>query len=516
MTSGCRPTGEAGSLERRIDVLVDESFDWLIVGGGVHGVALLFEAVRRGERALLLEAGDFGGETSWHSLRTLHGGLRYLQSLDLVRFRQSVLERRWFLRHFPDLTEPLDCLMPLRGKGLRRPSVFRAAFLLDALAGLDRNRGVTPNRRLAAGHVLGPAELRRAVPELRLDGLTGAAAWQDGAMGRSEALLIEWLRWAVALGGAALNRVRVDRILLEGGRVHGIAATDAPTGRELRFRARRVVNAAGPWCRAFAAAADRDRPELFHASLAFNLLLDREPVAGERALAIEPEDGGTLFLHPHQGRILVGTRHLPYAGKPVSPAAALVPEEAIEAVLGILNDVLPKLRLDRAAVAEVRAGFLPAVAEGAVAQRPRPVLIDHGKLGGPSGLHSVSGIKWTTARSVAAAFFDGAGVARARALPPRPAPHPGDGLEAGAFLALPEAEALAWLLRLRRTRSVMTVDDVLRRRTGWSADSRFGAAAALRLESLWPASSPGQAKGGSPRLSTIFCPESASAQGEAR
>ncbi len=515
MTSGCRPTGEAGSLERHIDSLVDERFDWLIVGGGVHGVALLFEAVRRGERALLLEAGDFGGETSWHSLRTLHGGLRYLQRLDLVRFRQSVLERRWFLRHFPDLTEPLDCLMPLQGKGARRPSVFRAAFLVDALASLDRNAGVAPERRLVRGRVLGPGELRALVPGLRVQGLSGGASWQDGAMARSEALLIEWLRWAVALGGAALNRVRVDGIATEAGGVQGVAATDTMSGRKLRFRGRRVVNAAGPWCRAFAAAADRDRPELFHASLAFNLLLDREPVAGDRALALEPGDGGTLFLHPHQGRILVGTRHLPFAGKPASPAAARVPEEAIRAVMDVLNGALAGLDLDRSAVVEVRAGYLPAVAEGAVAQAARPVMVDHGALGGPSGLHSVSGIKWTTARAVAAAFFDGAGVVLARATPPRPAPHPLDRLGAEAFLALPEPEALTWLLRLCRTRAVTTVEDVLRRRTGWSADPRFGAAAASRLEALW-AALPGQANGGSPRLSTILCPESASAQEEAR
>lgn len=486
MTSEACPAGEVGSLERRIDELVDEPFDWLIIGGGVHGVALLFEAVRRGQRALLLEAGDFGGETSWHSLRTLHGGLRYLQSLDLARFRQSVLERRWFFRHFPDLTGPLDCLMPLHGRGLRRPAVFRVAFLLDALAGLDRNAGIAPDHHLAAGRVLSAAELRALVPGLRQDGLVGGAAWQDGAMGRSEALLTEWLRWAVAMGGAALNRVRVDRIALDAGKVEGVAATDVTSGRELRFRARRVVNAAGPWCRALAATADRDRPELFHASLAFNLLLDREPVAGDRAVAIELGDGGTLFLHPHQGRILVGTRHLVHAGPLASPAATEVPEAAIRTTLDALNDPFPGLRLDPSAVVEVRAGYLPAAAPGASAQAKRPVMIDHGAGGGPAGLHSVSGIKWTTARAVAMAFFDGAGLARPATTVPRPAPHPQDGLAAGAFLAMGETEAQAWLTRLRRTRAVASIEDVMRRRTGWSADPRFAAAAAARLEALWP------------------------------
>ena len=70
-------------------------YDLLVVGGGIYGVALIFEAARRGYRTILLERDDFGGGTSWSSLRIIHGGLRYLQTFDLRRFRESVAERRW-------------------------------------------------------------------------------------------------------------------------------------------------------------------------------------------------------------------------------------------------------------------------------------------------------------------------------------------------------------------------------------------------------------------------------------
>ena len=103
----------------------DEDYDLVVVGAGIQGAALFLEASRRGMRALVLDKGDFGGSTSWNSLRILHGGLRYLQTLDLPRFRQSVRARRWFFQAFPQLVRPLPCLMPLRGKGLKRNSVLR-------------------------------------------------------------------------------------------------------------------------------------------------------------------------------------------------------------------------------------------------------------------------------------------------------------------------------------------------------------------------------------------------------
>ena len=81
--------------------LAEEPYDLAIVGGGVYGIMLALEAARRKLRPVLVERHDFAGATSANSLRIVHGGLRYLQTLDLPRFFESVAERRWLLRHFP-------------------------------------------------------------------------------------------------------------------------------------------------------------------------------------------------------------------------------------------------------------------------------------------------------------------------------------------------------------------------------------------------------------------------------
>ena len=77
----------------------------------------------------MLERDDFGGATSFNSLRIIHGGFRYLQNLDLPRFFESVSDRKWFLQNFPDLVEPIPCLIPLYGKGVYRPSDFSSSII---------------------------------------------------------------------------------------------------------------------------------------------------------------------------------------------------------------------------------------------------------------------------------------------------------------------------------------------------------------------------------------------------
>ena len=150
-------------IARRPEERAARPYDLVVIGGGIHGVALAFEAARRGYRPLLLERHDFGGGTSWSNLRIIHGGLRYLQSMDLRRFRESVAERRWFLQHFPDLIRPLPCLMPLYGHGLKRPGFLRLALAANDLLGLHRDRGLDEGVRLPRGRVLSAGE----TPSLR-------------------------------------------------------------------------------------------------------------------------------------------------------------------------------------------------------------------------------------------------------------------------------------------------------------------------------------------------------------
>ena len=253
--------------------------DVIVIGGGIYGVALAFEAGRHGYDALLLERDDFGGGTSWSSLRILHGGLRYLQTLDLRRFRESVAERRWFLRHFPDLVRPLPCLMPLYEHGLKRPSLMRVALACNDLLSMDRNWGLEGGAKLGRGGVLSARETARIFPQVDRRGLAGGAFWCDAVMLSSERLLIELLGWACRCGATALNYLEAERPIVDGDGIAGLEARDRVTGRAHQFQASRVINATGSWSRLVARRMDRDIAPLFRPTLAFNLLINRPPIA---------------------------------------------------------------------------------------------------------------------------------------------------------------------------------------------------------------------------------------------
>lgn len=399
---GPPPTADSGSggarIPRRPAASASRQYDLVIVGGGIYGVALAFEAARRDYRPLLLERADFGGATSWSSLRIIHGGLRYLQSLDLSRFRESVAERRWFLRHFPDLVRPLPCLMPLYGYGFKRPSVFRLALACNDLLSLDRNRGLEARARLARGEVLSRPETLRVFPQARRHGLLGGALWWDAVMLSSERVLMELLGWACSCGATALNYVEVERVLVEHGRITGVEARDRATGRVHRYAGCRVVNATGPRARAFAERIDPAVPALFQPTLAFNLLIDRAPPA-EAAVAVQPgPEGQIYFVLPWKGRTLAGTF---YVGLPQAVLEPTVGEDQVARFLGDLNAAVPGLDLAPEQVLQVYAGLLPGRRAGSAELAKRPVIHDHGSHGGPRGLYSISGVKFTTARRVA-------------------------------------------------------------------------------------------------------------------
>lgn len=476
---------------QRDPVAVDRSrYDLVVVGGGVYGIALALEAARRRLDVLLVERRDFGGETSWNSLHIIHGGLRSLQSMDLHRFREMVTERRWWLRHFPDLVSPLPCLMPLYGRGLRRPGVLRSALLVTDLLSWSRNRGVRPDRLLPRGRVVGKDATMAFCPALDRSELDGGALWYDGFVPDSHRLPVEMLHWAAANGAVALNYTEATELVVRDGRVAALRCLDVEAGRTLEVEATAIVNCAGPWCREVASAFDRDLPELFHPSLAFNVLLDRPPLS-RAALAVEPlsRQGRTYFLVPWKGRTLAGTFHAS-CGPTVSEAG--VDDELLSQFLDDLNASIPGFDLETRDALRVYGGFLPAKSVGSVDLALGEKIRHHADHGGPQGLFSVSGVKLTTARRVAektlrqVQSWRGQNLAGPSAVPRPETLRPLPWNELRSLLEQDADAAHQHVERLVTEESVLQLDDLMLRRTDWAVDPRRSASRAELLTPLFP------------------------------
>lgn len=388
---------------RNVTRLTTASYDLVVVGGGIYGACAAWEGALRGLRVALIEAGDFGAATSRNSLRTLHGGLRHLQRLDLKRMRESIRARREWLRLAPHLARPLRFVLPTRGQGLRGPLVMRTALWLNDVVSADRNRGVRGDRRLPRGALLSEAATRAMLPGIELNGCNGAAAWHDAVCLDTERLLLSVVNAAAAAGAVVVNYVRATGLLARHSRISGVRARDELSGREMELRARFVINATGPWVEDWLpAGAGRPKAPMFRASRAFNLLTRPLPFRDGLGLTVRAHGRSdtTYFILPWNAYSLIGTRHL--RCDPSIRSTDVMREEVL-AFVGDLNTVLGSHRLTGADVHGVFAGLLPEEEDhsGAeVALERDPQVIDH-EPAGLRGLLSVVGVKWTIAPAVA-------------------------------------------------------------------------------------------------------------------
>src|SRR5476649_2602727 len=221
-------------MTRDLDQLTGRAFDLLVVGGGIYGLTIAYDAAQRGLSVALIERNDFGSGSSFNHLRTIHGGLRYLQSLDIGRARESIRERRTTARIAPHAVRPLAFAVPLYRSLLRGKMAMRAGFLLDRLVSMDRNRGVLDSHRLPGGRVVSRSHAAQRFPGLKRQGLTGAAVFYDYVTTEPDRFTFSFALAAAAHGAVLANHVEAVAPLFDGTRVVGVSARDALGTRTIR------------------------------------------------------------------------------------------------------------------------------------------------------------------------------------------------------------------------------------------------------------------------------------------
>jgi glycerol-3-phosphate dehydrogenase len=386
-----RPVSEARPdvLLRDVAALAAVEHDLLVIGGGIYGVTAAYEAARRGLRTALVEADDFGGGASWNSLKTIHGGLRHLQRLDLASHRESVRERCLLLRLAPAVVRPLPFLAPAYGHGAKGREALRLGLLLDDLLAVGRNRGLGPEQRLRASRMMSPAETVARVPGLRTEGLTGGALWEDAQVDSSERLTIAFLRAAAGAGARSANHCEALRLLHTGSRVTGARVRDRETGLEHDIGARMVLNAAGAGAGSLVTPLGGAPlgPMLQAANLVFE---GPWPLPARLAVGARSRDR-YLFLVPWRDRILAGTEYW--------PATQHCGADAVGKFRKEVEQTFPWAGLEGRRLVLVHRGLVPGDA-GPDSLATGPRFDDHATCGGPAGVLTVRGVKYTTARAI--------------------------------------------------------------------------------------------------------------------
>jgi glycerol-3-phosphate dehydrogenase len=378
-------------MYRDLDALTSHTFDLLVVGGGIHGLMAAWDASLRGLRVALIERRDFGGRASFHHHRTLHGGLRYLQSGDVGRLRQSVRERRTWARIAPHLIARQAFAVEAGGARGKPEALLRAGFAVEALLSLGRNTDVAEELQLPPARVVRGADLDTGA---LLDPSGALGVWYDYRTAHAERLTLGVAIAAVRAGASLANYVDAIEPIRDGRKVVGVQARDLVDGLPLTISARVVLNATGSeGGRLMAAFGVRRAPPLVKA---MNVITTR--TAPAVACGARTDDGRLLFALPVGTRLSIGTWHGP---TPCGADARMVTHEELDAFLADVNRAFPSLRLTLDDVALVQRGVVPAhVRGGRVLLADSPVVREH-RHDGVDGAITLMGVKYTTARALA-------------------------------------------------------------------------------------------------------------------
>ena len=369
-----------------------ETFDVVVIGGGVTGTGVALDAASRGLSVCLVERRDYAAGTSSRSSKLVHGGLRYLEQKDFGLVREALHERKTLLRDVaPHLVRPAPFLLPLR-KHYERPYIGAGVLLYDILAGW--NSAVPHHSHLSK------AKCMEKFPSLNPDALVGGIQYYDAQIDDARHTVVV-ARTAAAYGAALLPGVAVERILVEGGRAVGVEVTDREVaqGAPFSINGRTVVNATGVWTSELERSAGVPNPLQVTASKGIHIVVPRGRINATTAMILRT-DRSVLFLIPWGDRWLIGTTDTPWSHDLDHPSAS---QADIHYVLYWANTML-RSNLTHDDVVGVYSGLRPLLSGGATATTK--LSREHAVNRAIPGLVSIAGGKYTTYRLMARDAID--------------------------------------------------------------------------------------------------------------
>jgi len=370
----------------------------LVIGGGVTGTGIAWDAALRGLSVGLLEKADFGSGTSGRSARLVHGGLRYLAQFQIGMVYESSRERRTLLRIAPHLIRPLPFLYPLYKGGKDRRIVIRAGmWMYDALALF---RGIHIHR------MLNRKETLEAEPCVASKRLLGAAAFHDAQVDDAR-LALATAQAAGRAGARVANYVRVTGFMREqSGQISGVTARDELTGEMLEISAGVVVSGTGVWAQEL---MDIDQPQAnrrLRRTKGIHIVVGRGCFGNTHAIVFtSPRDERMLFLVPWGDLAYIGTTETEYDGDLDRPSATA---EDVAYLLEATNQAFPDAHLAEESIISTWAGVRPLIGSdrGSDEEEACDVSREHEIYESDSGLVSIAGGKLTTYRHMAEQIVD--------------------------------------------------------------------------------------------------------------
>ncbi len=361
-----------------------QSWDLIVVGGGITGAGILREAIRMGLKVLLVEQNDFAWGTSSRSSKLVHGGLRYLKEGHFLLTRISIQERERLLKEAPGLVESLGFFLPVYETQKPGKRALKVGLSLYDLIARERHH-----------RFYHAAELLKRLPDLRPEGLVGGFYFVDAQVDDSR-LVLRLIYESISAGARALNYTAAREIHRNpAGEVAGLTLMDTETRATKLVSTPAVVNATGCWAENLHPSPEPERH--LRPLRGSHLVFSSKAIPIREGLGfVHPLDNRPVFAVPWEGAVLVGTTDLNHH-QDLSVEPRITREEVCYLLEG-LRSIFPALHISLTDCLSVFAGIRPVLSEGrlppSAESREHVVWVE-------KGLITVTGGKLTTFRRLA-------------------------------------------------------------------------------------------------------------------
>ncbi len=376
-------------------------YDIIVIGGGITGAAVAYDAASRGLSVALVEKDDFGSKTSSATSKLIHGGLRYLANFELSLVRESLRERRVLENIAPNFIYPIGNMIIFNNPSMKKQKhLLKIGMILYDILSFDKKFTWDKSKRLPSHKNFSKKETIKQEPVLDSKEQDGSLVYYDCASICPERLTLAFIKSAAAKGADVANYMEVKGFRIFNNKIDGVNLFDKISNRAVSVKGKITINCAGPWAdKVLSLTGTTEHKEVLRRSEGIHIITKK--ILGKYLVTSSTPGGRHIFIIPWRGYSLIGTTDKEYIGSP--DEWTIRKESVMELVNDVNSSFGENVKISYEDILYCYGGLRPLVEDQTedVYESSRKYEIFDNAADGFDGLITVEGGKYTTSRNLA-------------------------------------------------------------------------------------------------------------------